>query len=424
VLDGSFGTRGALPGPDFMITAPMGRQINSNLFQSFSQFNLNSSQSATFTGPSNIHNILSRVTDGNASSIDGTVRSDIPGANLFFVNPAGVIFGQHAHLDVSGSFAVTTANYLKLVGGGRFNANLGGHDTLTSAPVNAFGFLSTAPAAVPVSGSTFYVAPHKSFSVVAGDIPMNGSAITGIGSRVNLVSVKSPGEVQLDASNINSAIDVSQFTALGNINLNLTLIDTSGPGGGPVVIRGGNFYLNNGRISSQTTGSIRGESIDIATSGNVKIMNGGAISADTSGLGNGGNVTVTADSLRIRVMVSSPFIPGNSTSAIKTVGANSVKRASASSALPTPRTSWPHLRSRASYPIRAFSSSSTIRTRSGAGFVVSKRVASAIEFAHSPAYPGAAPRFESTSSARLCQAEISKPAKTVCGLYICPERFK
>ena len=72
VLDGSFGTHGPLPGPNFMITAPMGRLVNTNLFQSFSQFNLNSSQSATFTGPSNVHNILARVTSGSPSSIDGT----------------------------------------------------------------------------------------------------------------------------------------------------------------------------------------------------------------------------------------------------------------------------------------------------------------------------------------------------------------
>src|SRR5262249_55517359 len=99
VLDGSLGTTGALPGPNFMITAPMGKQIGGNLFQSFSQFNLNNSQSATFTGPSNVQNILARVTSGSRSSIDGTMRSDIQGANLFFMNPAGVLFGQHAQLD-------------------------------------------------------------------------------------------------------------------------------------------------------------------------------------------------------------------------------------------------------------------------------------------------------------------------------------
>lgn len=66
-----------------MISANYGKQIGGNLFQSFSQFNLNSTQSATFSGPINVHNILSRVTSGNPSSIDGTINSSIPGANLF-----------------------------------------------------------------------------------------------------------------------------------------------------------------------------------------------------------------------------------------------------------------------------------------------------------------------------------------------------
>src|SRR5438874_5609086 len=151
VLDGSFGTHGPLPGPNFMITAPMGKLVNTNLFQSFSQFNLNSSQSATFTGPNNVHNILARVTSGSPSSIDGTIRSDIPGANLFFLNPAGVIFGQNAHINVSGSFVVSTANYLKLADGGRFYTSLGGSDVLTCAHVSAFGFLTSAPAPVSVT---------------------------------------------------------------------------------------------------------------------------------------------------------------------------------------------------------------------------------------------------------------------------------
>src|SRR5438105_10126900 len=166
-----------------MITANMGRLVNTNLFQSFSQFNLINTESATFTGPSTVHNILARVTSGSPSSIDGTIRSDIPGANLFFMNPAGVLFGQHAQLDVSGSFAVTTANYLKLVGGGRFNANLGGGDVLTSAPVSAFGFLNSAPKGVSIIGSNRFdsnfgliaspvlnIAMGRSFSIVAGDI--------------------------------------------------------------------------------------------------------------------------------------------------------------------------------------------------------------------------------------------------------------
>ena len=243
------------------------------------------------------------------------------------MNPAGVLFGQHAQLDVSGSFAVTTANYLKLVGGGRFNANLGGGDVLTSAPVSAFGFLTSVPAPVSVrgtntvdfngnivSGLSLNVAQQKSFSVVAGDIAVNGGTITGAGSRVNLVSVKSPGEVQLDATNVNSAVDVSQFASLGTINLtNLALIDTSGPGGGPVIIRGGNLYLNNSQILSETSSSIDGGTIDITTRERTNIVDGGLISSSTSGEGNSGNVTVAADSLLIDGSAAPELVTGIST---------------------------------------------------------------------------------------------------------------
>jgi filamentous hemagglutinin family protein len=303
VLDGSFGTHGALPGPNFMIPANFGKQVGGNLFQSFSQFNLNSSQSASFMGPSNVHNILARVTSGSPSSIDGAIRSDIQGANLFFMNPAGVLFGQHAQLDVKGSFAVTTANYLKLVGGGRFNANLGGGDVLTSAAVSDFGFLNNAPAPVSFGGSTLNVAPQKVFSTVAGDITMSGGTISGPGSRVNLVSVKSPGEVKLDATNINSAVGVSQFTAMGDIDLtNSVKIDMSGPLGGPVLIRGGNLNLDNSQLASDTLASVQsrtGGMIDIDMTGTIAISPGGLIRTRTYGKGNAGDVTVAADSLLI-----------------------------------------------------------------------------------------------------------------------------
>src|SRR2546421_12959605 len=73
-------------GFDFSISG--GTQRGANLFHSFSQFNLVKDESATFTGPSSVQNILARVT-GGPSSIDGTIRSDIQGANLFFLNPAG-----------------------------------------------------------------------------------------------------------------------------------------------------------------------------------------------------------------------------------------------------------------------------------------------------------------------------------------------
>ena len=108
VLDGKFGSSGTLSGPNYTITPGMGATRGNNLFHSFSQFNLQSGQSANFTGPANIQNILSRVTGSSPSSINGTISSDIPGANFFFINPNGVIFGPKAAVNVSGSFAVST----------------------------------------------------------------------------------------------------------------------------------------------------------------------------------------------------------------------------------------------------------------------------------------------------------------------------
>ena len=101
-LDGSLGPRGALTGPHYTISDSMGQIRGPNLFHSFGQFNLSRGESATFTGPNTIANILSRVTGGSPSTIDGTLRSQIPGANLYLLNPSGIMFGPHASLDVKG----------------------------------------------------------------------------------------------------------------------------------------------------------------------------------------------------------------------------------------------------------------------------------------------------------------------------------
>src|SRR5713101_1510210 len=78
ILDRSLGPRGALTGPNYVIPAAVGQIRGPNLFHSFGQFNLSIGESATFTGPNTIANILSRVTGGSPSNIDGTIRSTIP----------------------------------------------------------------------------------------------------------------------------------------------------------------------------------------------------------------------------------------------------------------------------------------------------------------------------------------------------------
>ena len=87
-LDGSLGPRGALKGPNFRISAELGRRAGSNLFHSFGRFNIGSRESATFTGPAAIDNVIGRVTGGSPSTINGQLRSEVPGAKLSFFDAA------------------------------------------------------------------------------------------------------------------------------------------------------------------------------------------------------------------------------------------------------------------------------------------------------------------------------------------------
>ena len=91
-----------------------------NLFHSFSEFSIPEGQQVYFANPDNISNILTRVTGNNVSEIFGTLGVD-GGANLFLINPNGIVFGENASLDVSGSFLATTAESL-IFDDGEFSA--------------------------------------------------------------------------------------------------------------------------------------------------------------------------------------------------------------------------------------------------------------------------------------------------------------
>jgi filamentous hemagglutinin family protein len=92
-----------------------------NLFHSFSDFNVNTNQQVYFTNPTVINNILTRVTGNNQSNILGTLGVE-GNANLFLINPNGIIFGKDATLDIKGSFLASTANAIKFADNTVFSA--------------------------------------------------------------------------------------------------------------------------------------------------------------------------------------------------------------------------------------------------------------------------------------------------------------
>ena len=158
--DGTLGTTVTPNGNVYTIAGGTRPGNGPNLFHSFDRFSVGTNDTALFTatGPAGIKHILSRVTGGQRSEIDGTLQSKIPGAHLYLLNPSGVMFGPHATLDVPGSFHVSTADYLRLADGARFFARLSEQSTFSVAPPVAFGFLGPTPRPITVNGSELKVA--------------------------------------------------------------------------------------------------------------------------------------------------------------------------------------------------------------------------------------------------------------------------
>ena len=331
-LDGSMGTTGSLVGPDYQITEDLGQRTGGNLFHSFGQFNINSAESATFSGSAGIKNVISRVTGGQASIIDGAFRSTIPGANVYFLNPSGVIFGENASLDVQGSFHASTTDYLKFKDGGKFETGVAtANPVLTTAAPEAFGFLNDTPAKIEIWGGNnklLKVPEGETLSLIGGDININDRSLYAPSGQVILASAGSTGELVFNES----GIDTSSFTEGGNIHIShaadnpittigndrqIADIDVSANTGGKVFIRGGQMVMDNANIWAHT-GNGNGGGIDIGLTGNLSINGVPETSqleeTSTSGLtvfalgkGNAGNIVLNIDELKLtnRINISS-----------------------------------------------------------------------------------------------------------------------
>jgi filamentous hemagglutinin family protein len=287
-LDGTLGPSGPLSGPDFLIPAEVGQQVGGNLFHSFSVFNIHTGESATFTGPNSVENVLGRITGGSSSTIDGLLHSEIPGANLFVINPAGIMFGPNAQLDVQGSFHASTADFVSLGENGRFDAVEPDNSVLTVAPPSAFGFLGENPASIFVQGSSLNIPERETLSIVGGDIQIMGGNLSAPDGRINIASVDSAGEINIENMHLNA------FERLGDIDLTeSSSLLTSGLQGGDIYILSNRFVANNSNLWSYTLGEGKGGNIAIDV-GSLMLTNEGYIGSKSWGAGNGGTITINA----------------------------------------------------------------------------------------------------------------------------------
>ncbi len=299
--DGTIGPASTLSGPDFAIGADLGSIHGANLFHSFSQFNINTGESATFSGPASINNVLSRVTGGNASTIDGPLRSTIDGANVYLLNPAGVVMGPNAQIDVGGAFAVSTADHIRLGNNGRFDAANPAASLLNAEAVEAFGFVRDDPASVSINGSVITADPGRDITFVAGDITVDGASLASEGGDVSLIGIASSGEVTVDSSGGNGSPDVQAFSSFGNVEIrNNTAITTDGDGGGRFFVRGADVAITDSDVSARTLGVADGRGVNVAAAGQFRLVRS-RIDTSTEHEGAAGDIGIIAASMVLDV---------------------------------------------------------------------------------------------------------------------------
>ena len=318
-----------LPGPAITVNGNVGQTRGNNLFHSFSVFNIlragpsasglvvPAQESVTFTPPTaggapvSITSVISRVTGGTSaftlqksSLIDGALNSSIPGANFWFINPNGIIFGSNAVLPTTGSFHASTADYIKLSDGNIFAATPTSNEVLTVAPPSAFGFLNANPAGIQVGNATriLQVPTGRTLSLVGGSIDVGigntqGFLLAPVG-RLNLVSVASAGEATFNPAKINGPlttdpdpfqtreINVDNFTKLGDINIR------GGPSPGTSLVDGKEIFIRSGNLTVNNSFVMPGIFADLGLANQAFVANGGLVKIRADG-----DVTVTGDRL-------------------------------------------------------------------------------------------------------------------------------
>ena len=305
-----------------------------NLFHSFGAFSVATGNTANFSNSTGLAttNIVSRVTGGQVSNIYGTIQtSGFGNANLFLLNPAGVIFGPGAIVNVGGQMNVSTADYLKFNDGSKFYVSPSQSSVLTSAPVAAFGFLGGTPTAgsqigrITVLGGS--VSTGGTLTLVGRDNAFGGESHPGVeatgggtlsapSGRVNFISVGSAadpsntasgGEATVSGVGSATASAFTGFNTLGEIRAANATVSTVGQPGGTIYIRGGKLSLSgaagNTLLDSRTDGASNhpGTGMDIEITGDINITASAAgyagMASSSNGPGNAGNIHLVADTI-------------------------------------------------------------------------------------------------------------------------------
>jgi filamentous hemagglutinin family protein len=293
-----------------------GTTAGTNLFHSFAEFSVPTNNTAFFDNSIAIDNIISRVTGGRISSIDGLIRANGT-ANLFLINPSGIVFGPNARLDIGGSFFGSTANSINFADGTQFSA-IDPQPVLTiNVPIGLQYGANTGD--IEAIGSQLQVPENRTLALFGGSVSLDSAQLIAPGGRIELVGFADGGIVGLNADgSANIPIGIPRR----DVELaNTSRLDVAAGGGGNITLTGGNITLRGG--SAVLAGIAANSGAPNAVAGDIVVNAIGSTLLDasliannvgTGATGNGGNILIDSTIVTLQnnsVLDAGTFGTGN-----------------------------------------------------------------------------------------------------------------
>jgi len=302
-----------------------GERAGNNLFHSFEEFSVGEGIEAVFDNAVDIENIFTRITGDTASNINGILRTQ-GGANLFLVNPNGIVFGENAKLDIGGSFVATTADSIRFEDGVNFAASGSEPEAILTVSIPIGLGLGANPGDITVNGNgsplnragdllsqaapfnrdngtaNISVKPGNTLALVGGNINIRGGSLAVSSGRIELGSVNS-GEVSLAGFTLGYETELS----FGQIEFSEnSSADVSGTEEGSILLTGSNISLEEGSVllnqstSNTSSGTIQVDAAESLTiSGAAQNTTPSSIVTETLGDGKAANISISAQNLQL-----------------------------------------------------------------------------------------------------------------------------
>ena len=267
-----------------------------NLFHSFGEFSVPTNGSAFFNNADNITNIFSRVTGGNISNIDGLIGANGT-ANLFLINPAGIIFGQNSSLNIGGSFYGTTANSILFSDGELSALDTDNPPLLTiNAPIG-LNFRDN-PADIQLQGANLALQPNQTLAFLGGNLDIQGGAIESPSGSIQLSGVATAGTISLE-ENFNFTIPENITRADISIS-DGTFVNVGAESGGTISVKGKNITTRGadmfaGVFTALATAESEGGTIEIDATESVTLTDGTIVDSSSFGMGSAGDISINAE---------------------------------------------------------------------------------------------------------------------------------